>query len=485
MTQIAPRRARVAEAAIAGVLSIATSAWAADEPAAPTSAPSDAATVKDMAAEIKSLRARVEQLESQQARREAADHHHAKEVVDSTVDAVLQDADRRSNLLDLEGFTAGYTSDKGFVLRSGDGNFELHPYIQFLFRNVTNFREDSKADGSDDLQNGFEVRRLKLGFDGTLWGPDFKYLFLWATDRKTGNLILEEAWGTYKLGNFGLGEPVSIQAGQFKNYFAHEAMASSRRVFAAERTLLNNLFTGGDDFIQGVGLIYNEGKKGGPLRVGVVVNDGSNDFDRNFQDFPTGKWNYGVAARVEYKAFGDWSNYDDFTALNLKKPLLVFGGALDYSEAGDFAQFRQTVDVQYKADRVALYAAYLGRELRHAGVGGGGTGTPSPATAGIDNYYDYGFVGKAGYLFAAKWELFGQYSYTQLELGEFTASSETTIHEITSGVNWYIQGHNAKFTIDLTWLPNGSPVSDDGAGILAQPNGNNEFVLRTQFQLLL
>src|SRR5687767_1560655 len=145
MTQIVSRRARVAGAAIAGVLSIATSARAANESAAPTSAPSDAATMKDMAAEIKSLRNRLEQLESQQAGREAAGHQHAKEIVDSTVDAVLQDADRRSALLDLEGFTAGYTSDKGFVLRSGDGNFELHPYIQFLFRNVTNFREDSKT----------------------------------------------------------------------------------------------------------------------------------------------------------------------------------------------------------------------------------------------------------------------------------------------------------------------------------------------------
>jgi hypothetical protein len=278
---------------------------------------------------------------------------------------------------------------------------------------------------------------------------------------------------------------VSIQVGELKNYFAHESMSSSKKLFAAERSLINDVFTGGDNFVEGAGLLYNEGVKGGPLRAGVLFNNGTNNPNSNFQDFPTNKWDWGAAARAEYKVFGNWTDYEDFTARGLKASLLVIGGGLDYSEAGDFAQLMQTVDVQYKEGPLAIYAAFLGRSLRHAGIGGSGSGTPSPATAGQDNFYDYGVVAKVGYMLDPKLELFGQGSYIRFDHGEFAAGTETTVYELTFGTNYYFYGHAAKFTADVTWLPNGSPVSSDGGGILAQPNGENEFVLRIQFQLLI
>ena len=45
-----------------------------------------------------------------------------------------------------------------------------------------------------------------------------------------------------------------------------------------------------------------------------------------------------------------------------------------------------------------------------------------------------------------------------------------------------LEGHAAKFTLDLTWLPNGSPVGASGAGIVAQASDEDQFVLRGQFQ---
>jgi outer membrane murein-binding lipoprotein Lpp len=450
-------------------------------------------TMSEMADEIRSLRARVQQLESDREQT-AVTTQHAGESAGRTSAAVIEDADHRSAMFDMEGFTAGYTSNKGFVVRSGDGDFLLHPWLQFAFRGITNDRQDSKPDGDDDVQNGFELRRMKLGFDGNLWGPSFKYTFIWATDRKTGTLGIEEASFVYKIGDLGSSpEPISVQAGQFKNYFAHESMASSKRVFAVERTLLNDVFTGGDNFIQGVGLIYNEGNNGGPLQIGVVVNDGSNDFSaapsgtsRNFQDYPVNKWDFGAAARVQYKFFGNWKDYEDFTATTLTGPdLLVAGAAVDYSEAGDFDQVMMTADVQYKTGPIALYGAYLVRNLRNGGVGGAGGVNPSPATAGTGNFYDYGFLGKAGYALSKRWEVFAQYSYIQFDSGEFAAGTESSTHEITCGVNYYLKGHSAKLTFDATWLPDGTPVANDGGGILAQPNSENEFVVRGQFQLLL
>jgi hypothetical protein len=446
---------------------------------------------EQMAAELKALRARLDQLEKQQTE---TSEKVSKAAADRAVDAALKDAEKHSGFLDAsEGWTAGYQADKGFVVRSGDGNFLFHPWIQLAFRAEANHRDDGKASG-DDTQEGFEVRRAKIGFDGNLWGPDFKYTFIWATDRKSGALGLEEAWFVYKFMDKGpLPESLSVQAGQFKNYFAHESMASSKKIFAVERSLLNDVFTGGDNFIQGVGLIYNEGTKGGPLQIGVVFNDGSNDFSsppstqsRNFQDFPNNKWDWGTAARVQYKVFGEWKDYEDFTAATSgARDLLVIGGGVDYSEAGDFGQFLTTADVQWKSGPLALYGAYMGRYLRHGGVGGAGSGTANPATAGTGNFYDWGLMGKAGYMLSNQWEVYGQYSYIDFDNGEFAAGTETVTHEIILGVNYYMHGHSAKFTLDGVWLPNGTPVSNDGSGVLIESNGKNEFILRAQFQLLL
>ena len=58
------------------------------------------------------------------------------------------------------------------------------------------------------------------------------------------------------------------------------------------------------------------------------------------------------------------------------------------------------------------------------------------------------------------------------------------MHEIAAGVNYYYRSHNAKFTVDFLWLPNGTPVADSGGDILVSDD-EEEFVLRAQFQLLL
>ena len=513
MSSLVSKRFRAAVAA--GVLGVTCAAaaptWAAEDATAPSSATTtattsagattatttatapDAATMKEMVEEIRSLRARVQQLESDHTQAQVTQQQQ-HQLAEQTSAAVEKDAERRSAMFDLEGFTAGYTSDKGFVIRSGDGDFLLHPWLQFQFRNITNYRQDQKSNGDDDVQNGFEVRRLKLGFDGNLWGPALKYTFIWSTDRKSGTLGLEEAYVIYKMGDFGtLPEALSVQAGQFKNYFAHESQVSSKKLFAAERSLLTDVFTGGDNFIQGAGLLYNEGSGGGPLQAGVVINDGSNDFagapsatSRNFQDFPTNKWDFGAAARVQYKFFGNWKDYEDFTAVTSSGPdLLVAGAGIDYSEAGDFDQVMMTADVQYKTGPISLYGAYLVRNLRNGGNGGAGGVNPNPATAGTGNFYDYGFHGKLGYALDKKWEVFGEYTYIQFDKDEFASGAETSTHEFTGGVNYYMHSHAAKFTLDASWLPNGTPVADDGAGILAQPNGENEIVFRAQFQLLL
>jgi hypothetical protein len=54
-------------------------------------------------------------------------------------------------------------------------------------------------------------------------------------------------------------------------------------------------------------------------------------------------------------------------------------------------------------------------------------------------------------------------------------------------VNYYFvqtSVQTAKFTADVTYLPNGCPIDENGIGILPQ-SASNEVVFRLQFELVL
>src|SRR5258706_2904759 len=306
--------------------------------------------------EVEQLRAAVKELQAQRI----APAYTAIDV-DATVDSVLHDANRRSQLLATDSsFLGGW--DNGFKIRSADGNFLLHPWFQFQFRNVTNYRQDAKQNGQgDDLQNGFELRRMKFGFDGNVFSPDLTYLFLWATDRHDGVPKLEEAWAKYKpaSGSFG------IRAGQFKNPFDHEPIVSSKYQLTVERFLITDVLASGDGFVQGVtGIFDNDGT----LRAEAGFTDGMRSANTNFQDFPSvtsgnsPQADWGVVGRVEYKFNGTWKEYDHLTPQGNKKELLVVGVAGDFTQAGDTGQFSHTVDVQYDTpNSLSIYGAFIGR----------------------------------------------------------------------------------------------------------------------------
>ncbi len=68
------------------------------------------------------------------------------------------------------------------------------------------------------------------------------------------------------------------------------------------------------------------------------------------------------------------------------------------------------------------------------------------------------------------------------------ANGEDAFSEVTVGANYYLGpggrfGHRAKFTFDVTYLPDGAPSDATGLGILASEE--EEWVVRGQFQLLL
>jgi hypothetical protein len=228
----------------------------------------------------------------------------------------------------------------------------------------------------------------------------------------------------------------------------------------------------------GVAVGWDDGPDGSPFRAEVAYTDGANAINQNFQDFPTTKANFGLAGRVEYMAFGKWSEYEDFTTIGNTQDMLAFGAGADITEAGDTDTLLHTVDVHYETGKLGLFGAYLGRSIEDATVGTG-------ASAANHNGYDWGFIVQAAYLMDKHLEPFVRYDFINFDKDLLPAGTdENQVHEFTAGVNYYFKGHNAKFTADVTYLPNGTPVADTGGDILASDD-ETEFVIRAQFQLLL
>ncbi|MGE5608311.1 MAG: hypothetical protein ACM359_03575 [Bacillota bacterium] len=432
-------------------------------------------TAVSWATEPASREARLQELENKVAALEAQEATNSKDLA-NTVDSVLRDAERRSQLLANGGDTgAGY--DNGFYIRAGDA-WVLRPAAQFQFRNVTNFREDAQSDDDNDWENGFEVRRMRLDLGGTAFSKDLQYFIQWESNRNGGNLSLLEAWAKYMFSDqFG------FWVGQVKDQVTHEFIMSSKNQLAADTSLMDSLVGGGNtSYVQGAYLVYGNYNKDNPLNAVLGYTDGAASLNT---DYVTSPFDYGINGRLEYKVMGDWKNYRDFTAKATKDDLLVLGAATDFSERGDGNQITSTADVQYENPMgLGLYGAFVD-QYQDADF------------TGTDSANNLGFLAQASYAFSGNWEVFGRYDQTLFDndqalkqAGASTGDLGDSFPEITVGVNYYMGQdgsalHRAKFTVDLSYLPNGTPRSVTGLGMLDDNNGNAEWILRAQFQLLI
>jgi hypothetical protein len=386
--------------------------------------------------------------------------------LDRAVDGVLADAERRSELLSMQGFTAGY--DKGFKIQSEDGAFLLKPTIQFQFRNVTTFGFDGEGADDvdfDDVENGFELRRVKFGASGNMFTEKLEYKFVWATSRNSGDVGLEDAYVLYEFA-----DNLAFRAGQWKdNVYFIESTSSSRQM-AVDRSGVNEVLGGGlSDRVQGVSLIFDYDT----VRGEVAYHDGANsDNTGAFADDP----DFGVSGRLEYKAFGSWGDYKDFSTVvrNPDEDLLVIGGGVNWTQDGQTNVFLHTVDALYKSSSAPLsvFGAYYG----------------TYADFEDDDGYNAGLEVQVAYGIGDKTELFGRVGAIFLDVEDIDDLNqeddfEDDFFEITIGGNYYFEGHAAKVTIDATYLPNGFPDTNSGIGYGG--NDEDQFIIRGQFQLLI
>ena len=446
---------------------------AADSPATPPASPATAPTQQELLEKINALQSEVTELKKQQNASTTAEQKlETQRAVDAAVTQVQADAERHSQLFDLSDGNAivAQHTDSGFKFHTVDGNYSVNPWLQLQFRYETTYRSQTAT--GDDTQSGFEVRRLKFGADGNLFGPNLTYFLQFSVDRTSGNTLLELAWAKYHFQN----TPFSVQFGNIKDPLDHEQIISSRYMNPIERTLVDDIFAHGEGFAKGVTLTYEDK---GPLRAAGSFTGGLNNYNTNFEEYPTNADNWGTAGRVEYKFFGDWKDYDThFSAYGTQQDTLIAGVAADWTEAGKGGVLTHVLDAEYLTQSgLLLYGAYLGRYTRNDTVGTGKTAT-------VNDTYDSTLRIQASYAIDQHWEPYLQYEYIHFDPKGLAAKSEDEVHVIRLGTSYYFHGHNAKFQTDVSYLPNGSPEADTGSGVLLD-NGHSELIWRAQFQLLL
>jgi len=316
----------ISAASAASAIALCTSTVCAVDP---TTQPSPEDQVRALHAKMDQLAAQQKDLERQW--REAEEKLESK----ATSEQLSKETEENNHFITAEGFTAGY-SDKRFVIQSNDGNFVLRPWFHFQDRFVAVDRERFKGPAShpeDQWDVGNEVRRIRFGFDGNMFTPDFQYFFNWTTNRTSGNTnatsttgstkgttiattsnnlggvpILEEAWIKYHFPS----TPFFIHIGQMHDPILHEELTSSRYRHSAEISLTGDIFVNGDAFTEAGTLIYDPGPDGF-IRAEGGINHGMRSANTNFFSYPdNGSYNafdYGAAGRVEYKVMGRWKDY--------------------------------------------------------------------------------------------------------------------------------------------------------------------------------
>ncbi len=437
------------------------------------------------------------------------------------VHEVLSDADTRASLL-ADGLMAGWSD--GFFLADANGRFRLEVQGHLQFRWMYNYHGDhtpspaaavafAPAD-TDRHRSGFEMARTRLTFRGHVFSPDITYLVrgdfsrhgispvptaLDSTDRFGGGFHLLDAWM-----RFHLSDEWSIRAGQFKLPFTREQLVSGAHQLAVERSVIDDRLNIGRS--QGVDITWVSG----PHRVTGAVSDGGTSSIGGSVPFVGGgagttaglgavshDVEYAFTARYEHLIAGEWRQFEDITSPPGDEFGLLVGAALHYQrgEAGP-AVPGLAATTSHK---------WLGFTIDASAEWGGATAMLAFTYHRFDERFvgsrhdTWGVVLQGGFYVAPKWEVFGRYEYGDWNMRRRPSppaaptifdNLEEDTHLITVGVNYYLDGHDLKWTTDLGvslsrvthawgWNPAGRTgwraASDDDP---------LQIVFRTQLQLL-
>lgn len=411
-------------------------------------------------AELAALRAEIASLKAEQDQ-EWLNERRAEQVKSLIAD-VLADAETRSTLMN-DGMYAGHDGKKYF-LASADGSFKMNVSGQVQARYIWNSAENT---GGDDNLSGFQMRRIKLKFNGHIGDPKIKYKLTLAADRDNGHDTQGDVYAEVASLHYGLADGVEVYGGRLKAPFARGELTSSSRQLTVERSSVTDTFTIGH--VEGFGAKFEVSEN---IKANVMFNDGQNsgEYDAGIADWNSDNTDGAFTGRVDVKLAGDWGQMKDTTAWSGEDFAAFVGGAFHYEigETGNAGTnddfFSWTIDGSIESEGLGVMVAIYGNH------------TDNEVAADTDNY---GFLAQASYNIDDTWEPFVRYELIDLD----GAADEINI--VTVGTNYYMKKHNAKFTVDAVFGLDPLAGVSDGAGLRADAAGEDgQVALRGQFQLL-
>lgn len=487
-------------------------------------------SAEDLAKELEALRTKLQSheaiIEAQQAQiqqlkqqvgpdaEERWLNERRAEEIKSLVREVLADAATRASLLE-NALVAGH-SGQFFFLASEDGNYFLRIEGLLQGRFIYNHRETSPDlvlspeagnAGGDRNEAGFEIARTKLEFSGHVGSPRLQYLVRIGVDREDNEVLGERVVLGYQFT-----DDLTLWGGEDKAPFLREEITGPAQQLAVERSLMNEIFTAG--YVQGLWITWHALEE---ISLAVSINDGfrSGEADNEansvnliatnpkatHKPFFDDRADFAITARADFKAAGDWRQWEDFSAWP-DEELAVFVGVATHFELGDGES--GSVNELNEDDDFLVWTLDGSMEWGgfnlFAAIAGFHTGLDGSASDIINNLDMYGAVIQAGYMvIPAKLEPFARFEWIDLD-GNIDEGDDTDqMVLLTLGANYYLNRHRAKFTFDVLWLFNQLPDSewlgiqsnfanDAGLGALGlrqdQFRRDNQVVIRGQFQVL-
>ena len=496
----------------------------------------------DAMSEIAQLKAEVATLKSQNGDKWLTEERAAE--IKSLVKDVLADSETRTSLQG-SGATSGYNN--GFFISSADGNFKLNLSLLTQARFTWNYQPGenigtpslgrdlggnfyAQVEGTGTVSGtgdgvstwAFENRRTQMAFAGNVVDPSWTYMarlnYGSAIDPYTpeaGALVLQDAWVNKDFGN-----GVGLKVGQFKSPFMAESLRNDGAQLTAERSVVDYYFSGG--YTQGIMLNYSSDQ----IRAMGSYNNGPRAQNGTWSTNSNNS--ISLAGRVEFKAMGSWSQFDNETSLKSDESGLVIGAAIQYyNNRGQSVDGRYnpavnseiyggsynyqivdetdpanpvvitsgtnsisttgavnwTVDAAFKSGGLNLSAAFVGANGKYEIDG-------SPAAG---DYTSYGMVVQGGYRFTDSLEAFGRWEWMNVEngaadpSGPYGGTAEDVNNILTFGVNVYA-GTNMKWTtqfgISLSDIGNSAiETSVVGAGWNQDANTSNSDQMNVISQL--
>ena len=507
----------------------------------------DRATLESMSSRLAELEARNQALQGRVNELEAVDgqdwltEQRASQIRGVVTD-VLADAETRVSLQD-GGMTAGW--DGGFFLASPDGRFRLNVggmlQTRFIWGEMSSAYVNAGRGGQENEQadqvtsrSGFDIPQARLEFSGHVFGATtFRVSGNFANTRNTpmevygaqfpaSNTPLADS-GVFHLLDAWVGhefdENFSVRVGQFKLPFDRGWEVPVKYQLTGQRDAVAQHFGLGRS--QGVELRWVTDQ----ARLRFAFSDGAADqlFYGLYLDGTNPKnspWNYqqsswAVSARGEWNIAGRWSDFARMTSLPGDDLSIMIGGGVHAQENKNYwnqnayvansqnNSYNQwlaaTADVTVNFGGASITGAFYYHNVRsnattssYDGRQVGDAQNPAVAT-GTTQMIGVSLFGSM--YVSNNVELFAGWQYMDVLSGLDTINTTETqfliyqnpgaFNSISLGTNWYIDGEDMKFTFAFDYMPSEVAFgwSTPSNGVRGTP-GSNQFVLRTQLQLL-